>query len=403
MSVRGPMALGLFVLGFGHNIGAWRAAGTEPADILGVDFYIDLARTAERAGLDLIFFAEILYGYELDGRHTGEMLFPTLDPLVLAAALAGATERIGLVGTYSTTYTDPFATAAKLATLDHLSAGRAGWNIVTTGADQSALNFGDRAHPPREDRYAHAAEHVRHVQALWRDWPASPQGAPVRVQAGMSASGRAFAAEFAEVMFTVARTREEAAAFRTGMLDDARAAGRGDGALRVMPGLAPILGATQAEAKAKEEAFFELLHPRIQLALLGDQFGMDFSGFPLDGPMPMQAILNSPRVLSGARDPVRVLGPEAGAGTLGDYLRRAARARAHQAFVGTPEQLADHMRFWFESGACDGFNLMPPVLAGEVALFADQVMPLLRRRGLVAEDRGPDTLRGRLGLPLPPV
>jgi alkanesulfonate monooxygenase SsuD/methylene tetrahydromethanopterin reductase-like flavin-dependent oxidoreductase (luciferase family) len=394
------MALGLFVLGFGHNVGAWRAAGVEPADLLNLDYYAGLARTAERGKLDMIFFAEILYSYELDGRHTGELSFPTLDPLALIGALGETTRNLGLTATYSTTYTDPFATARKLATLDQLNGGRTGWNIVTTGADQSAANFSRHDHPEREARYARALDYVDYVKALWRQWPTSPQTRPVLVQAGMSPFGRAFAASVAEVMFTVSRTLEDGRAFRDELRGLVAGCGRAPDSVRIMPGIAPILGSTEAEARAKEEAFFQLVHPRIQLALLSDQFGIDFSAFPLHGPLPMAEIMNAPRVLSGARDPVRVLGEAVEKNlTLGDYLRSAARVRAHQSFVGTPDQLADHFEHWINEGACDGFNLTPPVLPGEFNLFVDEVVPLLCRRGLVRSDyRGP-TLRENLRLP----
>ena len=396
------MALGLFVLGFGHNVGAWRTQAADPADVLSLDYYRQLGALAERGRLDMVFFAEILYSYELMGRHQGELVFPTLDPLVLTAALASSTAHIGLAATYSTTYTDPRATAAKLASNDMLNGGRTAWNIVTTGAGQSAANFSVRSHPERHARYARASEYLATVKALWRAWSASPQGWPVFIQAGMSVDGRAFAAAEAEVLFTVARSIEEAGAFRAQMRELLPQHGRDPSTLRIMPGIAPILGATEAEARAKEEAFAALLHPRIQLALLGDQFGMDFSGFELDREMPMEAIMCSPRVASGERDPKRLIAEVDGRlPTLRQHLDRSAKVRSHHAFVGTPEQLADHMQHWFESGVCDGFNLMPPVLPGEVEVLVEELVPLLQRRGLFRTDYSGTTLREHLGLAKP--
>jgi len=396
-----PLALGLFLLGHGHNVGAWRSSDTPAADLLGLDYYRGLAAAAERGRLDMIFFAEILYSYELAGRHQGALAFPTLDPFVLIPALSGATERIGFVGTYSTSYTDPRATALKLATIDRLNGGRTGWNIVTTGADQSAGNFGRNDLPEREARYARATDYVAQARDLWRRWPGTPQGEPVRVQAGMSPFGKAFAASVAEVMFTVARTVDAAIAFRSELRDLVGQAGRDPDHVRVMPGIAPILGGTEAEARANEQRYAELLHPRIQLAMLGDQFGIDFSGYALDAPLPMDDIRQAPKVLSGARDPDRLIDTSAGIPTLGDYLRSQARVRAHHSFVGTPEQLAAQMGDWHDRGACDGFNLMFPVQAEGVPAFVDHVVPLLRRQGRVRSDYEGSTLRSHLGLPAP--
>ena len=363
MSRPGQMSIGLFLMGFGHNVGSWRAPGAQALDLLSLDYYAQVARVAERAKLDMLFFAEILYSYEQNGRHSGELAFPTLDPLVLVGALGPLTERIGLTATYSTTYTDPFSTAAKLATADRLNGGRTGWNVVTTGADQSAANFSAASHPERDARYARAADYVHNVAALWDGAAPSAQGRPVLVQAGMSPAGQDFAASVAEVMFTVAKDRDQAQAFRRQLHGLVEAHGRRADQVRVLPGIAPILGSTEVEAIAKEEAFFELLHPRIQMALIGDQYGMDFSGYDLDAPLPLDDILASPRVRSGARDPSRLIAEVEGRlPTLREYLRRSARVRAHMSFVGTPEQLADKMQDWFEAGACDGFQ---PDAAGD--------------------------------------
>jgi alkanesulfonate monooxygenase SsuD/methylene tetrahydromethanopterin reductase-like flavin-dependent oxidoreductase (luciferase family) len=393
------IAIGLFVLGHGHNVGSWRAAGADAADLLDLSYYVGIARTAERAKLDMLFFAEILYSYEQNGHHSGHMAFPTLDPLVLIGALGPLTQHIGLTGTYSTTYTDPFLTAAKLATADRLNGGRTGWNVVTTAVDDSARNFSIEHHPSREARYARAAEYVAYVRDLWSQTPPSPQGTPVLVQAGMSPAGRSFAASISEVMFTVARDADHARAFRDDVHGLLRAARRDPAGVRIMPGIAPILGATESEASAKEEAFFELVHPKIQIAMLSDQYGMDFSQYDLDRPLPMQDIVNAPRVLDGSRDPSRLIAQVEGrVPTLREYLRQSARVRAHMSFVGTPEQLADQMQAWFESGACDGFNLMPPVIPGEIDIIADELIPILQQRGLFRTDYQNTTLRGHLGL-----
>ncbi|HUD30266.1 MAG TPA: LLM class flavin-dependent oxidoreductase [Novosphingobium sp.] len=395
------IALGLFLMGHGHNVGSWRSSPTPGEDLTSLEHYHQLAAHAERGKLDMIFFAEILYSYELNGRHEGALAFPTLDPMVLIPALAAVTEKIGFVGTYSTTYTDPRATALKLATIDRLSAGRAGWNIVTTGADRAAANFSTRTHPGKEERYIRATGYVETVREAWQAMPELPQGEPVRVQAGMSPAGKDFAARIAEVMFTIASDRDKAVAFRSELQAMLAGVGRDPAGVRIMPGIAPILGGTEEEARANEARYLELLHPRIQLAMLGDQFGMDFSGYAMDKPLPMDDIRQAPRVLSGMRDPARLIGEDGEVPTLGEYLRRQARVRAHHSFVGTPEQLADMMDDWSAAGACDGFNLMFPVQSEGVPAFVDEVVPILRQRGLVRQDYEDTTLRGHLGLARP--
>lgn len=395
------IAIGLFVLGHGHNVGSWRSSETPAQDLLSLDYYRELAATAERAAMDMVFFAEILYSYELDRRHQGALAFPTVDPMVLIPALAAVTENIGFVGTYSTTYTDVRTTATKLATIDRLSGGRVGWNIVTTGADRAAANFSMREHPGKEERYRRAHEYVRQARALWQEMPPMPQGEPVRVQAGMSPAGKDFAANVAEVMFTIAKERDKAVEFREQLRGLVAGAGRDPDQLRIMPGIAPILGGTEAEAKAHEERYLELVHPNIQLAMLGDQFGLDFSGYRLEDPLPMDDIRQAPKVLSGMRDPDRLIGDDGDVPTLGDYLRRQAKVRAHNSFVGTPEQLANFMDDWSAAQACDGFNLMFPVQSEGLPAFADQVTPILRKRGLVREGYQSNTLRGHLGLRAP--
>jgi alkanesulfonate monooxygenase SsuD/methylene tetrahydromethanopterin reductase-like flavin-dependent oxidoreductase (luciferase family) len=395
------IALGLFLMGHGHNVGSWRSSPTPADDLTSLEHYRQLAAHAERGKLDMIFFAEILYSYELNGRHEGALAFPTLDPFVLIPALAAVTEKIGFVGTYSTTYTDPRATALKLATIDRLSAGRVGWNIVTTGADRAAANFSMREHPGKEERYTRATGYVDTVRKAWQAMPVMPQGEPVRVQAGMSPAGKDFAARIAEVMFTIAADRDKAVIFRDELRTMLADVGRDPAGVRIMPGIAPILGGTEEEARANEARYLELLHPRIQLAMLGDQFGMDFSGHAMDAPLPMDDIRQSPRVLSGMRDPARLIGEDGEVPTLGEYLRRQARVRAHHSFVGTPEQLADMLDDWSAAGACDGFNLMFPVQSEGVPAFVDEVVPILRKRGLVRQDYEETTLRGHLGLARP--
>lgn len=395
---RRQIALGVFLMGHGHNVGSWRSSSSPARDLLTPDYYRDLVLCAERGRLDMVFFAEILYSYQCLGRHDGALAFPTLDPFVLIPTLSAMTQAIGFVGTYSTTYTHWQATATKLATIDRLNGGRTGWNIVTTGADQSAANFTTREHPEKDARYAMAEDYVAKVRAWWQAMPPLPQGEPVRVQAGMSPAGKSFAGSVAEVMFTVAKDREAAINFRMELRGLVSQHGRDPEHLRILPGIAPIIGGTEAEARKIEEAYLELMHPNIQLAMLSDLFGLDFSRYSMDAPLPMDDIRQAPKVLSGARDPDRLIDTTNGVPTLGAYLRQLARARAHKSFVGTPEQLADFMEDWSVQGACDGFNMMFPVQADGLPAFVDHTVPILQRRGLFRRDYSGSTLRSHLGI-----
>ena len=395
---RPGIALGVFMMGHGHNVGAWRSSTSPAQDLLRPDYFRDLVRCAERGRLDMVFFAEILYSYQVLGRHDGALAFPTLDPFVLIPTLSAMTETIGFVGTYSTTYTHWHSTATKLATIDRLNGGRTGWNIVTTGADQSAANFSTREHPEKEARYAMAEDYVAKVRKLWQSMPPMPQGEPVRVQAGMSPAGKSFAGSVAEVMFTVAKDRESAIAFRKELRALVGEHGRDPERLRILPGIAPIIGGTEAEARQVEARYLELLHPNIQLAMLSDLYGLDFSRYSMDAPLPMDDIRRAPKVLSGARDPDRLIDTTKGVPTLGEYLRQLARARAHKSFVGTPEQLADFIDDWSAQGACDGFNLMFPVQSDGLPTFVEHVVPILQQRGIFRRDYTGTTLRDHLKL-----
>jgi alkanesulfonate monooxygenase len=357
------------------------------------------------------------------------------EPLTLVAALAAVTERIGLVATMSTTYNEPFHVARYFASLDQLSGGRMGWNAVTTYAIDEALNFNRTEAPAHADRYARATEFLDVVTGLWDGWEddaviadkesglfldvtkihpvdhvgahfsvkgpltvgRSPQGRPVIVQAGQSDDGRDLAARRAEVVFTVQQEIETARVFYSELKARAAAYGRSPDSILIMPGLVPVVGATQAEADEKYERLQTLIHPRLGISVLSHIMSADLSGYPLGGPLPDVPITNTQQ---GRQKLVVDLARREGL-TLRELSRRIAGARAHLTVVGTAGKIADTMSAWVECGAADGFNVMPLIMSKGLADFADFVVPELQRRGLFRTSYAGRTLRENLGLPVP--
>jgi FMN-dependent oxidoreductase (nitrilotriacetate monooxygenase family) len=421
MGATKQLHLSAFLAPYGHHVAAWRHPDTDLQASL-FELYRHQAQVAERACLDAIFFAD---NVALTG-------VPTLEPLTLLAALAASTTHLGLVATVTTTYNEPYQVARKFASLDAISNGRAGWNLVTSDNAAEAGNFGRSEHVAHAERYARAREFFDVVDGLWgtigRDAfvddkaggvlldPAkvhrldhhgahfdvagplnvrpSPQGKPVVVQAGSSDTGRALAAATADVVFTAQPTLASAQAFYRDMA--ARREGAGRAPLRIMPGIYAVVGASEAQAREKYEALQDLIEPQAGLALLGRMIGnFDLSGYPLDGPLP-----ELPLTENGQRSRQQLLTSIAQGEdlTIRQLIRRIAGGRGHFTVVGTGEQVADQMQAWFEAGACDGFNLMAPLLPGGLEDFADHVVPALQRRGLFRPAYTARTLRGHLGL-----
>lgn len=427
--------LNLFIYPAGHHEAAWRYRGSAPDRILDITYYQDLARRAEAAKLDAVFLAD---GPALADNIRYASRF-RLEPFTWLAGIAAATTRIGLIGTASTTYTEPYNLARLFASLDHLSKGRAGWNIVTTGAPQAARNFGRAQHPAHAERYERAGEYLDVVTKLWDSWedgalvadagsgvfadtdlihpidhtgrhldvagplntPRTPQGRPVYVQAGSSADGRAFAATYAEAIFTAHQTRENAQDFYTDIKARARALGRDPGRLKVLPGISPFLGSTEAEARRLLEEFNELTQPEYSLQQLHRLIGVDLSGYDLDRPFPRDVVSAEGEHGEGSRFQVVLDIIDRERPTIRQLLHKLAGARGHWVVAGTPEQIADQIQDWFEHGAADGFNVMPPYLTGGFDHFADHVVPILRARGLFRRDYTGTTLRDHYGLPRP--
>ncbi|GAA2434109.1 LLM class flavin-dependent oxidoreductase [Streptomyces macrosporus] len=427
--------LNLFVYPGGHHEAAWRYHGSDVERILDIGYYQDLARRAEAAAFDGVFFAD---GPALPDnvRYAGRF---RLEPFTWLSAIAAATERIGLIATASTTYFEPYNLARLFASLDHLSRGRAGWNIVTTGAPQAAANFGLDAHPAHAERYERAGEFLDVVTRLWDSWedealvadqktgvfadtdrihtidhegprlkvrgplntPRTPQGRPVYVQAGSSEDGRAFAARYAEAVFTAHQTLASGQAFYADLKARVAAAGRDPGQVLILPGISPFIGSTEAEARALHEEFNELIQPAYSLQQLHRVLGLELDEEALDGPVPRELVDTGGERGNGSRFQVVLDIIDRERPTVRQLLHRLAGARGHRVVVGTPEQIADQLQEWFVSGAADGFNVMPPWLTGGFDLFADHVVPILRDRGLFRTEYTGTTLRDHYGLPRP--
>nr|WP_216654244.1 LLM class flavin-dependent oxidoreductase [Nocardioides sp. zg-DK7169] len=429
------MHLNLFIYPGGHHEAAWRHPDSDISRVLDITYYQALARKAEGAKLDAIFFAD---GPSLADNIRYASRF-RLEPLTWMSAIAAVTSRIGLIGTASTTYTEPYNLARQFVSLDHLSNGRAGWNIVTTGAAGAAANFGLPEHPPHADRYARADEYLEVVTRLWDSWedealladpdsgifadtdrihrvdhvgrefsvagplnlPRSPQGRPVYVQAGSSADGRGFAARWAEAIFTAHQTLDSAQEFYADIKQRARDVGRDPRSVLVLPGISPVIGATEAEARELHDRLNVLTQPAYSLEVLRNTLGVDLSGHDLDGPFPVEALhLDGERAESSRAQLVLDI-VEREQPTIRQLMHRLAGARGHRVVVGTPEQVADQIQLWHESGAADGFNVMPPWLTGGFDRFVDGVLPILRERGLFRHEYDGTTLREHLGLARP--
>lgn len=413
------MHLGLFIYPAGHHIAAWRHRAVDPTTIAGIDYYRRTAQTAERGKFDLFFVGDMLAAREKDGRVVREGGLNNLDSISITSALSAVTECLGLVATLSTTYNEPYYIAERFASLDHISNGRAGWNIITTANDDAAYNFGQKSHMEKTRRYERAKEFVDICTELWNGsdhsidhrgrffsvrgalgLPRPPQGWPVMFQAGGSPAGTEFAAMVAEAIFAAQSRLDEARIYRDAVKQRMPKYGRSPDTLKVLPGLSPIVASTEQEAKRKEAELDELILPAVGLWMLSEQMQFRLYDYALDARLPSDAIRASgqaftPRVVS-LMDRADHEGL-----TVRDCATLVAKSRSHGTFVGTVEGLVDHMQLWQESGGCDGFNIMPAWFPGELDVFVDHVVPVLQRRGLFRTGYTGTTLRDHLGLPYP--
>lgn len=428
--------LNAFLRNVGQHEAAWRLPETNVFAVTDIDHYRSLARIAERGKLDAIFFAD----HPVLKDRSQDRPWDSLDPFTLVTALSGVTTRIGLVATASTTYNDPYGVARRYATLDHVSQGRAGWNVVTTANAEAAANFGFDHHPDPDARYARAEEFLDVTLALWDSWednaiigdkergvfvdpdairridhvgkhfsvagpleiPRSPQGRPVIFQAGSSEPGKDLAARYAEAIFTAQPIIDDAQAFYSDVKNRVKAYGRDPGRVLILPGLSFFIGGTEEEARNLRNTFEDLTLPTYGLAQLARVTGIDYSGHDLDGPVKVPARAELEGNLKSRHDLVHRLTTTEDL-TLRQLLRRLSAGRGHRIATGTPEQVAATIIEWFENGAADGFNLIPPALPTSLATFVDQVVPILQSRGLFREEYEGTTLREHLGLDRPGV
>lgn len=432
------MHLGAFVHETGQHVAAWRHPQAHYHSGVSFADAVEVAQTAERGKFDFLFLADSaavsLSGTPESRGRMGKVV--KFEPMTILSALAAVTKHLGLVATSTTTFNEPYTLARQFASLDQISGGRSGWNLVTSNNEDDALNYSLEQHPAHSDRYERAIEFAEVVNGLWDSWDedafirdkesgvffdpsklhplhhkgkhfqvrgplnvaCSPQGRPVLVQAGASGTGRDVAARLAELVFTAQTTFEQGREFYGDVMARLPRFGRSTAEVLVMPGLYPVVAPTESEAREKFDYLQSLIHPSVGLAVLEHTIGVhDLDKLPLDGPVPEMPDTNGPlsrqRLLldQARRDKL----------TLWELCLANAGPRGHVLTIGTPSQIADEMEHWFKDGAADGFNVMPAWLPGSLTDFVDLVIPELQRRGLFRTEYEAMTLRDNLGLPRP--
>ncbi|WP_398479365.1 LLM class flavin-dependent oxidoreductase [Tardiphaga sp.] len=425
--------LNVNLLHSGVYASAWRLPDSDPGAFFDVGHYINVAKIAERGKFDAIFLADTpAVTDRIDLRP-----FLSMEPTIVLASVAAATSRIGLIATASTTYNEPYNIARRFATLDHASRGRVGWNAVTTADAAAGRNFGLPQVLEHKARYDRAKEFVQVVHALWDSWeddafvgdkatarfvdaskvhaikhrgahynvdgplnvPRSPQGRPVTVQAGGSSDGRDLAAAQAEAVFTLSQSIADGVAYARDLRSRAVAYGRPSDSIVILPGLATVIGGTEAEAKRRQDELWDLVPIQYSLSRLAGTLQVSPDLLELDKPLPdLPVPVNANQTMfHGTVNLARK-----GDLTVRELLKALGGGVGHRIIVGTPEQIADDIAAWFAAGAADGFNLMPDVLPSGLATFVDEVVPLLQKRGIFRRDYEGTTLREHLGLARPP-
>lgn len=429
------MALTTFLLPLGYHRNSWRLPGSRAEEVPGLEFLVSLAQMAEQAKLDAVFFGDISHG---KGAMRGDtMMNGFYEPMTVLSAIAARTSRVGLIGTVSTSFTEPYNAARQLAALDHLSGGRAGWNVVTS--TDGFTNFGMDEAPDPVERYRRAKEFVEATSALWDSWsddavlvdrengrwldteklrridfkgeyfsvegplpgPRSPQGRPVIVQAGSSGPGKALGSSIADAIYTAQPQLPAALDFARECRQLVSEAGRDPGLVKILPGIVPVVADTAAEAEEIAHALGELLdyeQGRIQIAA---DLRIEIGDVELDERIPEERF-DAPERLSSRQNIFRDKAVEQGL-TLRELVLDRARSTGHQWIVGTPSTVADRMQQWFEAGACDGFNLNAPYNPDGFERMCTKLVPELQNRGLFRSEYEGTTLRDHLGLPRPDV
>ncbi|MAX57836.1 MAG: LLM class flavin-dependent oxidoreductase [Chloroflexi bacterium] len=426
------MRLGAFLAGTGSNMASWRHPNAVADAAINLDYYRQLTRKAETAKLDFVFFG--------DGLYISEKAHPNFlnrfEPLTLLAALAMDTTKIGLAATLSTSYSEPFTVARQFASIDHISGGRAGWNIVTSPLEGSALNYSKAEHPQHDLRYRMAAEYIEVTKGLWDSWEddafvrnketgqfidpeklhrvnhkgeffsvqgpltisRSKQGRPILIQAGSSEAGKDFASQVADAVFTGQANIDDAREFYQDVKGRAVKHGRRPEEILMLPGCNPIVGSTAAEAEQKYQEIANLVVIGDALNYLGRYFNdIDFTQYDLDEQFPELGDF-ARNGWESATDRIKKVSREEGL-TLRQMALRSTTPKGP--FIGTAEHIADTMQAWFEAGAADGFMMNASVLPQGFDDFVDHVLPILKDRGLFRTEYEHDTLRGNLGLAKP--
>ncbi|WP_342468800.1 LLM class flavin-dependent oxidoreductase [Ureibacillus sp. FSL K6-3587] len=431
------MLLGSFFQTFlGHHLAAWRYPETKTEEVTSLSLYKEIAELSEKGKFDIIFLADVLAHNEEDIAYTPQI---RLEATTMMASLASITKNIGLVATLSTTFTHPFNVARQFATIDHMSGGRAAWNIVTTAHDHEAANFGLEEQLDHSIRYERADEFVEVTKKLWDSWekdtllfdrengifldekkihpiyhegkyfkvrgpiniPRPPQGYPLLVTASASDKGREFAVKHADILFTLApSTVEEGKAVYRTIKQKVAAYGRNPEHFKIMPGIVPFVGKTEKEAIEKFEHFQELILPQLGIGWLSRYVDHDLSQYSPDDPMPE---LKEVDQVNGEKGRFKLLSDLARERnyTIKELARYFVATQGHLFVVGSGEQVADTLSDWYLNGAADGFNIKFPYFPGGIKDFVDYAIPVLQERGLVQTEYADGTLREKLGLDYP--
>jgi FMN-dependent oxidoreductase (nitrilotriacetate monooxygenase family) len=432
------LRLGVFFNPTGHHVASWRHSGAQIDAGINLEHYVEITQTAERGKMDMIFFQDsvAVRRANIEALSRSAQYIANFEPITLLSALAMATDHIGLTATASTSYNEPYHVARKFASLDHISGGRAGWNLVTSVQDAEAQNFGREQHYSHEERYARAREFAEVVKGLWDSWeddaflrdvesglyfdpdklhtldfkgehffvkgplnvPRPPQGHPVIVQAGASEAGMELAAEYAEVAFCSPNSIEVAQTYYANLKGRMEKFGRAPEDLKVLPGLSPVVAPTMSEAEEKLQEMQEMIDPVVAQAILGTVLGyVDLSNYDMDGPLPDLPETNASK---STVDELTTMAREEKL-TIRELAMRVAGARGKFVLTGTPSHIADFMEDWLTNDGADGFNILPPVLPASLNEFVDLVIPELQRRGLFRTEYEGTTLRENLGLKRP--
>ncbi|MBJ6360215.1 LLM class flavin-dependent oxidoreductase [Paenibacillus sp. GCM10012307] len=436
MSAARQIKIGLYTVGTGMHIGSWRLPQAQADASIDVDFYKKIALEAERGLLDAVFIADSL---AIDENSHSQIL-NRFDPTVLITAIAGATKHIGVVATASTTYNEPYNLARQFSSVDIISGGRAGWNVVTTAdaTGLTALNYSRKEHVLHDDRYKIAEEFIDVVKGLWDSWEEdafirnketgqfydpdkvhllnyegeffqvrgplnigrTPQGHPVLFQAGASLPGQELAARTAEAIFSHKKSFEDARSYYQELKGRMAKYGRKENELLILQGISPIIGRTQEEADEKADKLEATVIQEQALRFLSGYVGnVDLTSYSLDTPATEVAWREVNSIQSDYELIQKIIREENL--TVGELYTRISNVATNRSLRGTPEQVADTLTYWFENGACDGFIFIPPALPDSLTDFVDLVVPILQERGIYRTEYTGTTLREHLGLAIP--